>query len=582
MYTFKNIYDSLLKYKKELFFANIFAVIATLASTPIPLIIPMLVDEVLLNKPGFIAKYTDLIFGWDNMYGYIFFALSLTLVLRLVFFFFEYTQVKIFMIISKKMTLKIREEVLRHLEKVSISEYEFFGQGRAASLMITDIQTIDDFISKTVSNFIIAILQVIFVAIILFNISWQMAILVFIFNPFVIIFTSKLSKKVAKYKKEENKAYELFQESIAETLNLFVQIRASNQEKNFINRLIQNAKSLRDASITFNYKKFGAWSFSMLLMFTSSDILRAFSIFVVAYFAQMSIGQMLAIFSYLWMVARPMEQIVNMQYAYHSAKVALSRINEIFALKKEPEYLHVKNPFVNSNTNSIELKNASFSYDGKKEILKEINLKIKKGEKVAFVGASGGGKTTLAQIIVGFYPLSNGELLFDEVRVEEIGLDVVRENVFLVLQNPHLFNDTIKHNLTLGKDVGEEKIYEALKIAQLYDLIVSLPDKLNTRVGNHGMKLSGGQRQRLTIARMILQNPNIVILDESTSALDNNTETKLFNALDDFLKDKTTIIIAHRLSTIKNVDTIFLFENGKITKINSYEELLKRENVYEN
>ncbi|MDR0468140.1 MAG: ABC transporter ATP-binding protein/permease, partial [Campylobacteraceae bacterium] len=434
---------------------------------------------------------------------------------------------------------------------------------------------------KVASSFITAVLHMIFVAIILFYISWQMAVLIFLINPFVVFATRWLSKKIAILKKKQNESYENFQENLSETLNQYIQVRASNQEENFTKNLINSSDTLRETSTKFTYKRAGANAFSMALFMTTSDFLRVCAILMVALYNEMTIGQIMAVFSYLWMVVRPMESIVNIQYSYNSAKVALNRINTIFALQKEPQYSNMQNPFDKNATNSIKLENANFSYNKKDYVLQNINLEIKSGEKVAFVGKSGNGKTTLAQIIVGFYPLDSGELLFDDINIKDIGLNVVRENVFLILQNPQLFNDTIKYNLTLGNDIDEDKIWKALKIVQLYELIHNFPNKLETRVGNNGVKLSGGQRQRLTIARMILKNPNIIIFDESTSALDNTTEKRLFAQIEDFLKDKTTIIIAHRLSTIQNVDRIFLFDNGKIEVINSYEELLKKELEYE-
>jgi ATP-binding cassette subfamily C protein len=289
---------------------------------------------------------------------------------------------------------------------------------------------------------------------------------------------------------------------------------------------------------------------------------------------------MLAIFGYLWVMMGPIQEILNIQYSYHNAKRALNRINKIFQMEKEPAYPHLKNPFKNSKTNSITLKDVYFSYDENNMILKDINMHIKKGTHVAIVGASGSGKTTLAQIMVGFYPLHKGELFYDKTSIKEIGLDVVRENVFLVLQNPMLFNDTIRFNLTLGKEIKDEKIWQALKIAQLKDVVENFDKKLDTYVGKNGVKLSGGQRQRISIARMIIQDPNVVILDESTSALDIHTEESLFEALQDILKEKTVIIIAHRLSTIKQADYIYMLEDGKVIEEGTKEELIQKEGKF--
>jgi ATP-binding cassette subfamily C protein len=208
-------------------------------------------------------------------------------------------------------------------------------------------------------------------------------------------------------------------------------------------------------------------------------------------------------------------------------------------------------------------------------ILKDINMHIKKGSKVAIVGASGSGKTTLAQIIAGFYIPNDGELLFDGVSSDKIGLDVIRGNVYMVLQSPMMFNETIRFNLTFGKDISDDEIEKALHIAQLGEFLDSLEKGIDTEVGKNGIKLSGGQRQRLSIARMIIAKPNIVILDESTSSLDVMTEDVLFDELALFLKQRTTIIIAHRLSTVNMADFIYVLEHGEIVESGSKSELLK-------
>jgi ATP-binding cassette subfamily C protein len=196
------------------------------------------------------------------------------------------------------------------------------------------------------------------------------------------------------------------------------------------------------------------------------------------------------------------------------------------------------------------------------------------------VGASGSGKTTLANLLVGLYAFEEGDILYDGRSIKEIGLDVVRDHVYLVLQNPQLFNNTIRENLTFGVEISDEKLYNALEIAQLKDFILGLDDKLDTQVGRNGIKLSGGQRQRLSIARMIIQDANIVILDESTSALDVHTESKLFDDLSDFLQEKTTIIIAHRLSTIRKADYIYVLDNGIIEEEGTHDKLMSLEGVF--
>ena len=579
MYTWKKIFEEIKRHKKELILGHIIAVLATAVSIPTPLFLPLLVDEVLLNKPGIFTETFDAIFGKGNPVTYTLAALIIVLIMRFLFFVFNALQAKIFTKISKNVTYKIRKDLLNHIKDVSMAEFETVGSGSIASKLIVDVNTIDDFIGKTVSRFIISLLTIIGVAVVLLLINWKLGLLIVLLNPVVIYFTTIVGRKIGKLKAKENKAIEVFQETLTETLDLFWQIRASNREKSFIEKVINTAKLVRDTAVEFGWKSDAAGRLSMLVFLAGYEVFRATSILFVAY-SDLTIGLMLAIFGYLWVMMTPVQELLGIQYSFHTATAALNRINAIFKMKKEPKYPHLKNPFKDSETCSIRLKDVWFSYDGEHYVLKNINMFADRGKKIAIVGASGSGKTTLAHVIVGFYPVDKGDVLYDDISVKEIGLDVVREHVSLVLQTPMMFNDTLRFNLTLGRDIPEEKIWEALEIAQLKDFVEQLPDKLETLIGKNGVRLSGGQRQRVAIARMILQNPKIVILDESTSALDTQTEYKLFKALEKYLKNKTTIIIAHRLSTVQQADYIYVLDKGEIVEEGTHEELMEKEGLY--
>ncbi len=199
---------------------------------------------------------------------------------------------------------------------------------------------------------------------------------------------------------------------------------------------------------------------------------------------------------------------------------------------------------------------------------------------MALLGSSGSGKSTLAHIILGLYATCKGEVYIDDIAVSEIGLDVVREHVALVLQNPRMFNDTLRQNISLGRVYSDETLYNALHVAQLSHVIEKLENGLDTMIGKEGIRLSGGERQRLAIARMIVSKPNVIILDESTSALDVKTEEFLFNSMGEILKDKTILIIAHRLSTISHADLVYVLKDGVIAESGSPQELIKLDGHY--
>ncbi len=573
-YTFSDIFKDIRKYKKELIIANIIAIFAALSSALAPLLIPLLVDEVLLHKPARLVGMIDSVFsGHHEAYFYVLIVLLLTLALRAAFFTLGVMQSWYFTVISKNITYKIRKDLLDHIEKVRLKEFELFGSGKIASLSVVDVNTIDTFISSSISKLVISVLTVIAVGGVLLWINWKLALFILFFNPFIVFFTGKMARKVSKLKKRENEIIASFQEALGETLDLFWQVRSSNSQKHFFTKLTNLAHEIKERGIAFNYKSLISEKASYMIFLSGFEMFRAAGILMVAY-SDLSIGLMLAIFGYLWVIMQPINEIITMQYAYHNANAALNRINAIFDMQSEPSYQHRKNPFSDTRTNKIELKNISFAYKKDKKILENISLEIPKHSKVAIVGASGSGKTTLAHLIVGFYQPDFGDILYDGISYKDIGLDVIRNHVFLVLQNPMLFNDTIYFNLTFGKSVSDEKIKEVLKVAQLEEFVESLEEGLETIVGKNGIKLSGGQRQRISIARMLIADPNVVILDESTSALDVTTEDVLFDAIESFLKERTTIIIAHRLSTIKMADYIYVLEHGHIIQEGSLDSLM--------
>jgi ATP-binding cassette subfamily C protein len=295
--------------------------------------------------------------------------------------------------------------------------------------------------------------------------------------------------------------------------------------------------------------------FSQMLIMYSHDIFRSIGILMVL-LGLLTIGKMLAIFAYAWVIMRPMDKLINFTHLYYNAKSSIDRLNEILKLDSEPKYEMKRDPFQNKKSASIRLKSLSFSYDGSTEVLKDISFEIKEGENVAIIGETGSGKSTLAQILIGLYPISSGELFYNDIEIKEIGYMNIRENVGFVIQSPMMFNNSLRFNLTLGRDYSEEKIYEALKIAQLHDFVIGLDNGLDTIVGKNGTKLSGGQKQRLSIARVLLDSPKVIIFDESTSSLDNETEDKLLDALDSFIEGKTIITIAHRKNSIEKADRI--------------------------
>jgi ATP-binding cassette subfamily C protein len=318
---------------------------------------------------------------------------------------------------------------------------------------------------------------------------------------------------------------------------------------------------------------------SFLVFLAGFDLFRALAILMVVY-SSLSIGEMMAVSGYLWFMMAPVQEVLGIQYAFFGAKAAVERLGHFCRHQEEPRYPHLRDPFRGESTVPLSVRDLFFAYNDGPDILNGLNLEIRAGEKVALVGASGGGKSTLIQVLIGLYPPREGRVYYGGVDMTLIGSDVVREHVVTVPQHPVLFNDTIRSNLMMGRESSDEALWEALEIAQLDEIIRQSPDGLNTVVGRNGMRLSGGQRQRIAIARMVLANPKVVILDEATSAVDNLTEARLYRALDRFLSGRTTLIIAHRLSAITHADRIFVFEDGAIVEEGNHSSLIDRGGLY--
>jgi ATP-binding cassette subfamily C protein len=580
-YRWSELIQMVVSHRRELIAANLIAILGAIAAVPVPLLIPLMVDEVLLNQPGTAVGIMNSLFPepWHGPVLYILAILVLTLILRIFALIFGVWQTWQFTRIAKDVIFRIRRDLLHRLERISMSSYETMGSGTVASHLVTDLEAVDTFVSVTTSKFLVAALSIIGTAVVLLWINWQLALFILFLNPLVIYFTTLFGRKVKHLKKRENSAFQAFQESLEETLDAIQQIRASNRERHYIHRIIDKADNIRKHSAAFTWKSDAANRLSFMIFLFGFDIFRGVTMFMVLW-SDLTIGEMLGVYAYLWFMMGPVQEVLNIQYAYNGAQAALGRINALMQVDLEPAYPHNQNPFLGKKSVSLRLQDLEFAYGDGPPVLNGVDLSIAAGEKVAFVGASGGGKTTLVQIILGLYPVKSGHVFFDDVAVEEIGMDVVRDHVATVLQHPALLNDSVRINLTLGREIAEEKLWQALEIAQLKNTVMEMEQGLETLVGRFGVRLSGGQRQRLAIARMVLTDPRVVILDEATSALDTTTEGNLHSALQTFLDGRTTIIIAHRLSAVKQADRVLVFEDGQVVEEGRHEELIENNGLY--
>ncbi|END5391192.1 ABC transporter ATP-binding protein [Vibrio vulnificus] len=570
------------KHKSKLVFANLIAIVATLVSVPIPLLMPLMVDEVLLDQPGkgLAAMNTLLPQAWQTPTGYIFLTLLLVILMRITSQALNILQSRQFTLVSKTITYQMRAKMIDKLGRISIRQYETRGSGGINAHLITDIETIDQFIGSTLAKFVISLLTVIGTAGVLLWLEWRLGLFILLVNPIVIYFSRKLGSKVKHLKKRENQAFEQFQNRLVETLDGIYQLRAANKEREFLSELKQQADQVRLNADKYAWQSEAAGRVSFLLFLLGFELFRAVAMLMVL-FSDLTIGQIFAVFGYLWFMLTPVQELLGIQFSWYSAKAALARINALLELEEEYRPESKVNPFTDGKEIDVSVENVSFSYNSETTVLNQLNLRIPAGKKVALVGASGGGKSTLIQLLIGVYRQDSGVIRYNYESSDDIGFELIREKIAVVLQQPILFNDSLRHNLTLGGDYDESALWQALEIAQLQDVISQLTAGLDTQVGRNGIRLSGGQRQRLAIARMVLSDPQFVILDEATSALDTATEAALHRALNEYLKGKTTLIVAHRLSAVKQADLIYVLEDGQVTQSGTHSELVEQDGLYQ-
>ena len=376
-YNWRYIFSIAKEYKSSLVKANLIALVATIASVPLPLLMPLLVDEVLLGQPAELVAMCRELFpqSWQGQILYIVAILVITIILRCIALVLNVWQSRQFTQISKEVVYRIRQGLLQKLKRISMAKYETLGSGKVSNHFVVDLDTIDQFVGTSLSKMLLASLTIIGTAVVLLWMHWQLALFILLLNPIVVYFTMVLGKRVKELKKAENAAYGNFQSSLIEVLEGIYQIRAANREKHYLQRLRGQAAEVRDRSVAFGWRSEAAGRFSFMVFLVGFDLFRALSMLMVV-FSDLTIGEMMAVFGYLWFMMGPVQELLSIQYSYYSANAALGRINELQNLDEEPDYPHLENPFSRRDSIGIEVKNIHFGYLPEQEVLKGLSVSI--------------------------------------------------------------------------------------------------------------------------------------------------------------------------------------------------------------
>lgn len=475
-------------------------------------------------------------------------------------------------IMGVKMQAQMRHDMFTHLEKLPYSFYDNHETGKLMSRMTNDLMDISELAHHGPENLIVSTITILTSFIYLSTINIWLTLIIFICVPFLVIISVLLKNRMKDAFMRSRKSIAKINADLESSISGIRVTKAfTNAEKEtekFEKGNEEFVKSRKDA-----YKAMGQFHSTTSFVTDIFNVIVLIAGGIFLYKGKITFADYSAFIVSVNLFLTPVTTLINFMEQYQNGVTGFERFIEIMDTKPEKDRDNAKN--IEKLNGNIEFENVSYGYDGEKNVLKNINLKINQGQTFALVGSSGGGKTTICHLIPKFYTVKNGKIKIDGYDINDITADSLRKNIGIVQQDVYLFNSSIKENILYGRlDATDEEVIESAKKANIHDYIVSLEDGYETQIGERGVKLSGGQKQRLSIARVFLKNPSILILDEATSALDNATETLIQNALNELCKGRTTIVVAHRLSTIKNADEIAVVSDGKIIEKGTHDELM--------
>ncbi|MGQ9693434.1 MAG: lipid A export permease/ATP-binding protein MsbA [Thermodesulfobacteriota bacterium] len=491
---------------------------------------------------------------------------------------FDYGQSYLMSYVGQRIIADLREKIYNHLQSLSLSFFTRHPTGVLMSRIINDVNLVQGAVSEAVTGLIKDFFTIIGLVVVVFYRDWQLALVAMVVFPLAIYPLVKFGRKLRSYSYRSQTTMGDISSILMETISGNRIVKAFNMEEYERKRFAGENKKLFNLLM----KSVRVRALSHPLMEFLGGVGIAFIVFYGGYNVIKGVATPGTFFSFLaalLMLYEPVKRLSGVNNTIQQGLAAASRIFEV--LDAVPEILNRPGAkTLHSINQGIEFQDVSFRYE-EEWVLKNINLQIKTGEVVAFVGASGGGKTTLLNLLPRFYDVSSGRILIDGTDIRDYKVESLRSMIGIVTQQTVLFNDTVKNNIAYGK-MGEpmEEIIKAAKAANAHSFIQNLPHGYDTIIGEQGLKLSGGERQRLCIARALLKNAPILILDEATSSLDSESEGEVQKALEYLMQGRTTLVIAHRLSTVRRADRIVVISNGTIGEIGTHEELLEKNGEY--
>ena len=568
--------------------ATVGLIVAVLSAYLIPIVTSFTIDYVLRpfadkgyeasdSVPAFIINWIESVGGREFLLKHLYIMGIALVAATAINAFSTFLRRSYIAYAGETLAKNLRDDLYGHLANVPFDYHKHVSTGDLVQRCTSDVDTVRRFIQNQLLEIIRTVIMVVFAACIMLYIDPLLTLFSIILMPFLTVSSFVYFRAVKNSFTKADEAEGALSAALQENLTGVRVVRAFGQQKNELDNFTEKNKDFHDKNLRLTYLMAYYWGASDAFGYMQIAISLCIGIYFVI-IQRITVGEMLMFVSYTGMLTWPVRQLGRILADLGRASVSLGRLDEILSAPLETEPGRALTPEI---TGDIEFKNVSFSYEDGVPVLDGISFTAKRGQTIAILGSTGSGKSSLVQLLQRLYTCSSGEITIDGVNVNDIERHYLRRNIGIVLQEPFLYSRTIKDNIAIAApEATDEQIYEAARVAVIHDVVEGFENGYDTLVGERGVTLSGGQKQRVAIARMLMQSAPIIILDDSMSAVDTETDAAIRDALNSRKQGCTTFIISHRITTLCKADKILVLEHGKLVQQGTHDELIRQEGLY--